>query len=285
MNIDIDSPIRIEPDTIAFDIDPRYGIVCLRAEGDEMIILLNGRRWRSWQQAEKRIAPKIKWLDGDHVIIYPEVAIVSLGGFFLLERSWPSLCVVANQHLLIGYDEEAIYGARDDEPEAEGASLYTRDGHFEIGFTTLFYYDREADFDEVTSCYSFEDTFVFISGLHYWLWILDATSRRYRHIVAPFSLVPIKVMAGDSKTACAVLDNRFLKSLGYGKEYPNAFDLAVFDLVAGTAEKRDFAPVAAALVAAGFHLDELTFQPNARGRIIVRDAEKAALLEISNGKV
>ena len=42
---------------------------------------------------------------------------------------------------------------------------------------------------------------------------------------------------------------------------------------------QDFAPVENALIAAGFSMSEIKFQPNSTGRIIVADGKKAALLE------
>jgi hypothetical protein len=51
--------------------------------------------------------------------------------------------------------------------------------------------------------------------------------------------------------------------------------------VSETSSKHEFAPVEAALTAAGFEMSEIKFQPNATGRIIVSDSKKAALLEFS----
>jgi hypothetical protein len=58
--------------------------------------------------------------------------------------------------------------------------------------------------------------------------------------------------------------------------------LAVFDLVAETSVKQDFAPVEKELITAGFKMDTLKFQPSSTGKIIVNDGQKAAFLELSD---
>jgi hypothetical protein len=79
--------------------------------------------------------------------------------------------------------------------------------------------------------------------------------------------------------AYAIFDNRALLF-----NYPDlpAFEFAIFDLVAKTGSKADFAPIEEAFVAAGFKMSEIKFQPNSIGRIIVSDTTKAGLLEISD---
>ncbi len=83
-------------------------------------------------------------------------------------------------------------------------------------------------------------------------------------------------MTGDAKKAYAIYDHRRL--IQHYRELP-LFRLAIFDLVSNTSSKQDFAPVGAALTAAGFEMSEIKFQPNSTGRIIVADGKKAALLE------
>ncbi|MGH6822482.1 MAG: hypothetical protein ACRECP_11820 [Methylocella sp.] len=57
------------------------------------------------------------------------------------------------------------------------------------------------------------------------------------------------------------------------------FEFAVFDLEWETSAKQDFAPIEAALTAAGFAMSEIKFRPNSTGKIIVGDTKQAALLE------
>jgi hypothetical protein len=47
--------------------------------------------------------------------------------------------------------------------------------------------------------------------------------------------------------------------------------------------KQDFALIETELMASGFEISEIKFQPNSAGRIIVSDSKKAALLEFSGG--
>jgi hypothetical protein len=103
-------------------------------------------------------------------------------------------------------------------------------------------------------------------------------SLSWRKVSFPFEIVGIKVLTGDGKTAYAIFDHRSLLSA-----YPDLppFELAIFDLLSETSCKHDFAPVAAALTAAGFELSEIKFQPNSIGKIIVSDGKQAALLEFS----
>jgi hypothetical protein len=89
-------------------------------------------------------------------------------------------------------------------------------------------------------------------------------------------MVGIRVLTGDDKTAYAIFDNRRL--LSHDPDLP-PFELAVFDLASETSAKQGFAPVEAALSTAGFAMNEIKFQPNSTGRIIVSDSKKAALLE------
>jgi hypothetical protein len=84
-------------------------------------------------------------------------------------------------------------------------------------------------------------------------------------------------LSGDEKTAYAIYDNRRL--IQHEPDLP-PFELAIFDLVSETSSKQDFAPVEAALTAAGFKMSEIKFRPNATGKIIVSDSKKAALLEL-----
>ncbi len=96
---------------------------------------------------------------------------------------------------------------------------------------------------------------------------MDPVSKSYERFHVPFETTLINVLSGDDKHAVAILN------------YSVPFELATFDLVSETSSEQDFAAVESALIAAGFEMSEIKFQPNSTGRIIVSDSKKAALLE------
>jgi hypothetical protein len=281
--------ISVSPSTLlnipkleAFDLDPVYGLAVLTLNGDEIAVYLNGKLLSAWRHGKDWKAFQVKWIEANSVAIAAacSILIVSAAGREELEPSWPYTFATSHNYIFIGYGEEAVNGTPPWEPESNGASIYSRRGTREISFRYLFERDRNANFTEVEACYSFDDTFVFVADDSDKVWLVNASDHTYRSITTPFSLVSIHVMSGDDKTAYAIFDNRI--HIRHGAEKP-PFELAVFDLVAETAVKSSFAPVEAALIAAGFELGEITLQPNARGRIIVSDAKKAALLEFCDG--
>ncbi|SFK32110.1 hypothetical protein [Methylocapsa palsarum] len=287
----LDEALRVEishlteltlPHLKAFDLDldPELGLACLTADGDAFAVYLNGRLTRSWRKEGHWKPAKIKWFGRAEVVIYPDLSIISADSWRELEQTWPYVFTLSDSYMFIGYDEEAIQRALINDPERHLVSIRTRDGGFEFGFEEIFLEDRDAEFDEPQAAYSFGDCFAFIIYSSDRLWLLDTKTRTYRSIAAPFSLASIHVMSGDDKKTYANFDNR-----PHVQGHPDLppFELAVFDLVARTAKKRTFAPVAAALVLAGFDPAMVTLQPNAKGRIIVSDDQKAALLEFCDG--
>ncbi len=271
------------PHLEAFDLDPKLGLACLSADGDNVAVFLNNRLLRSWRDSSRPKFFKIKWFGHEQVVVCGpgySTAIVSATNWRELEKSRPDLFVLSGNYIFIGYGEEDSGSALINDPARHGVSIRSRDGRFELGFEEFFSKDREANFLQAEAAYSVGDHFVFIIYPSDRLWIFNTPARTYRSIPAPFSLVCIHVVSGDDKNAYAIFDNRHLIKLGYEREAP-PFELAVFDLVAGTAVKQSFAPVEAALAAAGFDPNEIKLQLNARGRIIVSDEKKAALLEFS----
>ncbi len=191
------------------------------------------------------------------------------------------MLILSDNYIFFGYGEQDIGSALIDDPARRVVSILSRNGRFELGFEEFFSKDREADFFEAEVAYSFDDHFAFIIYPSNRLWIFNIAARTYRSIPAPFSLVSVHVVSGNDKKAYAIFDRLQMIKLGYEREAP-PFEVAVFDLVAGTAVKESFGPIEAALVRAGFDPNEITLQPNARGRIIVSDRKKAALLEFSD---
>lgn len=141
--------------------------------------------------------------------------------------------------------------------------------------------DRDAwKFEQVTAGYTFNNEFRFIAWDSPLLWILNVWERSWKKIPFAFSMAGIEVLTGDDKIAYAIFDHGRLLRLSDYRNLP-PFELAVFDLVSGTSAKQDFAPVEAALAAAGFTMSEITFQPNSTGRIIVSDSKQTAVLEFA----
>lgn len=263
----------------AFDLDPEFGLACLEVVGDDAAIYLNNSLLRSWMSRGHPRPGQIKWLARGEVIIYPKATIVSATNVHPLAAAWPTDLFLSRNHIFAAYNEEQFFTGRA-EHESDLVSVLSRNGVFQLSLMQYLNRDRDTDnFMEVEAAYCFDDHFAFIAYDSDKLWIFDASARTYRSILAPFDLVAIHVMTGDDKKAYAIFDNRY-RSRDHADFPP--FELAVFDLVAGTAEKRSFAPVEAALVAAGFDPGEITLRPNARGRIIVSDGGKAALLEFAD---
>jgi hypothetical protein len=154
--------------------------------------------------------------------------------------------------------------------------VFTRDGKLEFGLYDLL--DQDRGLIEIAAGYTFDEHAVFVGYDSNCVWIVDAAKRTYRKSPASFSLIGIHGLTGDTKKAYAIYDHRRL--IQHYPELP-LFGLAIFDLVSETSSMQDFAPVEAALTAAGFAMSEIEFQPNSTGRIIVSDSKKAALLEFS----
>jgi hypothetical protein len=196
-------------DLKAFDLDAEFGLACLQVEGDEVAIYLNNGLLRSWRHVGYEKPVEIKWFSREEVVAYPPVAIVSETGPRELEKSWPYKFILSDHFIFIAYNDEVIYGCRDDDVEANATSIYSKEGNFELSFSDFFNKDRSANFVEIEACYSFGDTFVFTADDLDKLWIFNAAARTYRSILAPFDLVAIHVMTGDDKKSYAIFDNRY----------------------------------------------------------------------------
>jgi hypothetical protein len=156
------------------------------------------------------------------------------------------------------------YRHRPGELESSIISVFLRDGTFELGIGELMDKDRDSwQFDELEAGYIFDNKFAFIAYSSELFWVLDVSKRSWTKFPVPFETVGIRVLAGDDKTAYAIFDHRNLL-----RHYPDLppFELAVFDLVSETSYKQDFAPVEAALTAAGFEMTEIKFQPSSTGK-------------------
>jgi hypothetical protein len=268
------------PGLEAFDLDPDFGLASLQIEGDDVAIYLNNSLLRSWTHEGHPQASQIRWFARGEVVIFPKATIVSTTNFLSLSAAWPTDLFLSRNHIFAAYNEEQFFTGRA-EHESDLVSVLSRTGGYEFSLMQYFNPDRDAhNFMEVEAAYCFDDHLAFIAYDSDKLWIFDAGALTYRKIQAPFSLASIQAMTGDEKKAYAIFDNRYSS-----QHYPDLppFELAVFDLVAGTAVRSSFAPVEAALIAAGFDPAGITLQPNASGRIIVSDGKKAALLEFCDG--
>jgi hypothetical protein len=265
-----------------FDLHEEFGFASL-VEMDQMVAVnLNGVVIRSWLKGDQPGIWWIKWFDADRVVLAlhgPEIAIVSAESWERHHLGYLDELYLSQKYMLATYGDEAFYSSRPNEFESNIISVFLRDGTFELGIRELMDKDRDAwKFEQVTAGYAFNDEFRFIAWDSPLLWILNVSKRSWKKVPFPFEIAAIEALTGDDKAAYAIFDHRWSRD-----RYPNRppFELAVFDLLSETSSKHDFAPVEAALTAAGFEMSEIKFQPNSTGRIIVSDAKKTALLEFS----
>jgi hypothetical protein len=267
-----------------FDLQEEFGLASI-VERDETVALdLNGAVIRSWPKGDQPEIWGLKWFDADHVVLDlhgPQVAIVSAESWERHHLGYLSELYLSPKFMVATYSEEAFYSSRPNEVESNIISIFLRDGTFELGIRELMDKDRDAwKFEEVTAGYTFKDEFRFIAWDSPFLWILNLSERSWKKVSFPVEIGGIEVLTGDDKTAYAIFDHRSLL-----RHYPDLppFELAVFDLLSETSSKQDFAPVETELMASGFEMSEIKFQPSSTGKIIVSDGKKAALLEFSGG--
>ncbi|MGH9830550.1 MAG: hypothetical protein ACREDR_45670, partial [Blastocatellia bacterium] len=186
---------------------------------------------------------------------------------------------ISKNHIFVSYDEQSFFLSWANELESNIISVFSHDGQLQFGLHELCDKDRDADeLYEIDGAYTYADHIVFIGYDSHFVWNLDVPQRTWKKVPFPFSMVGMRVLTGDARTAYAIFENG--RSLSHDPDLP-PFELAVFDLASETAAKQDFAPVEAALTAAGFAMSEIKFQPSSTGRIIVSDSKQAALLEFS----
>lgn len=266
-----------------FDLHEDFGLACLVEDKGEVTLYLNDSKCRAWAKEGHSDILGMKWFDADHIVLVlegPEIAIVSAQSWQQFEFGYASQLYISPEFMLAAYGEEAFYSSGPGDFEEHLIAVFLRDGTFEFGVRGLMDKDRDSwALEEVTAGFTFNDNFSFLAWDSQLVWILNLTERTWKKIPFTFSAVGIDVLAGDDKAAYAIYDNRRLM-----QHHPELepFEIAVFDLVSENSSKRDFAPVEAALIDAGFAISQIGFQPNASGRIIVSDKKRAALLEFSD---
>jgi hypothetical protein len=263
-----------------FDLHEELGCAAIVEMDGTVALDLNGAVIRSWPKGDQPEIWWIKWFDADRVVLAlhgPEVAIVSAESWDRHHFGYLDELYLSPKFMVVTYGDEAIYSSRPNEVESNIISIFLRDGTFELGIRGLMDKDRDAwKFQQVTAGYTFNYEFRFIAWDSPLLWILNLSERSWKKVPFALSMAGIEVLTGDDKIAYAIFDHRRL--LSDYRDLP-PFELAVFDLVSGTSAKQDFAPVETKLMAFGFDVSEIKFQPNATGRIIVGDSKQAALLE------
>jgi hypothetical protein len=263
-----------------FDLHEDFGLACLVEDDGEVTLYFNDLKCRTWTKEEHPNSWGIKWFDANHVVLdldAPKIEIVSAQTWQQHVVGYGSDLYLSPKFMIAIYSEDAYYSSGPGELAGHLVSVFLRDGTFEFGVRNLMDKDRDSwTLEEVTAGYTFNDNFSFVASDSQFLWILNISERSWKKVPFGFSAVAIDVLSGDEKTAYAIYDNRRL--IQHDPDRP-PFELAIFDLVAETSSKQDFAPVEAALTEAGFVMSEIKFRPNATGKIIVSDDTKAALLE------
>jgi hypothetical protein len=266
-----------------FDLHEEFGFASIVETDDAVWLDLDGAVIRSWPKGAQPEIWWLKWFDAEHVVLDlhgPEVVIVSAESWERHHLGYLNGLYHSPKYMFTTYSDEAFYSSRPNEVESNLISVFSRDGTFEFGLRDLMDKDRDSwKLEEVTAGYTFKDNFSFVAWDSRLLWILNVPEKKWKKVPFAFSTVGIDVLSGDEKTAYAIYDNRRL--IQHDPVLPS-FELAIFDLVSETSSKQDFAPVESALIAAGFEMSEIKFQPNSMGRIIVSDGKNAALLEFSD---
>ena len=264
-----------------FDLHEEFGSACLVEAGERVTLYLNQVSCRSWLKQEHPNIRKIKWFDFNQVILYSD----GIGAAIVSTESWNNIRLgavdhlfISKNHIFVSYNEESFYRSWANELESNILSVFSRDGHLEFGLRELCDKDRALSESEIVAAYTYADHIVFIGDYSDFVWTLDAHQRTWKKVPFPFEEVGIEALSGDDKKAYAIFDHRWARDR-YLDRPP--FELAVFDLASETAAKQDFAPVEAALTAAGFAMSEIKFQPSSTGKIIVSDGKKATLLEFA----
>ncbi|HEY4846947.1 MAG TPA: hypothetical protein VIH87_03920 [Methylocella sp.] len=261
-----------------FDLHEDFGVAYLVEAGERVTLTLNQIACRSWLKQEHPHIVNIKWFDFNSVILYYDgigAAIVSVANWHNIRLGVVYKLFVSNSYIFVSHDEESLYRSRPDELESNIISVFVRDGTFELGIRDLMDKDRDSwEFSELEAGYIFDNKFAFIAYASELFWVLDVSKRSWKKFPVPVALWSADVLSGDAEKAYGIFDNRW----NHNHDRP-PFELAVFDLVAETAWMQEFAPVGSALIAAGFSLSEIKFQPSSTGKIIVSDGKKAALLE------
>jgi hypothetical protein len=265
-----------------FDLREEFGMARLVEEGEKVTLFLNSAPCRSWLKQDHPHIRKIKWLDLNRVILYFDAsgaAIVSVERWNNIRFGFISKLFVSDNYIFVSYTDESFFRSRPDELESNIISVFSHDGNLQFGLRDLL--EKCNDLDdlfEIDAFYTYGDNIVFVGAGSDCVWNLAVSQRNWKKVPFELWIVGIKVLTGDDKAAYAIFDNRWCLD-----RYPDRppFELAVFDLVAETSSKQEFAPVGAALTDAGFAMSKIKFQPNSTGRIMVSDLEKAALLEFS----
>jgi hypothetical protein len=165
----------------------------------------------------------------------------------------------------------------------EPVVAFTQDGDYVTAISKFVSKATQPSIEELSAAYILNDCLIFIAYRDEMIFRFDPARMELEYFpvifLEPFSILRANVFAGDDKQAYAIFDNRALLF-----NYPDrpAFEFATFDLIAKFGSKADFAPIEDVLVAAGFKMSEIKFQPNSIGRIIVSDTTKAGLLEIAD---
>jgi hypothetical protein len=266
-----------------FDLHEEFGAACLVEAGERVTLTLNQIACRSWMKQEHPHIVNIKWFDINTVILYYDgigAAVVSMESWNNIRLGAVDKLYVSNSYIFVSYGEKSLYGSRPGELESNIISVFLRNGTFELEIGELMDKDRDSwQFNDLEAGYTYDDHIVFICNVSHFVWTLDVPQRTWKKVPFAFEMVGIEVLTGDDKTAYAIFDHRSLLSV-----YPDRppFELAIFDLLSEASSKQDFAPIETELMASGFEMSEIKFQPSSTGKIIVSDGKKAALLEFSN---
>ncbi len=265
------------PGVRAFDIHENFGLACVVQDGETATLYLNDRRCRSWSRENHPLLHEIRWFSEHQVVgwlVEFQAAVISADKWGLLPIGRPDKILLSDSRIFVGYGDEFTERARRDDLEINVVAVFSRSGQFRLGLDDIFSKDNfKGTIVELNAGYTFEERLIFNAYSADYLWVLDPVSKSYKRFHVPFVTTLIHVLTGNDKRAFAILN------------YSAPFELAVFDLVRETSSKLNFAPVEAALTAAGFEMNEIKFQPNATGRIIVSDGKKAALLEFSRQRL
>jgi hypothetical protein len=272
-----------------FDLHEDFGLATLVEKNGRTTLYLNNQECRSWRQADHPNFWDVRWLEPNKVIAWVddgfEAVIISTESWRKLAIGPPDDLFVSKSYIFVGYHIPTQESTDAESPHFMGEPIvaFTQDGDYVTGISKFVLKATQPSIEELSAAYILNECLIFIAHRDQLIFRFDPARMELSYFPAAcpvtFSIVNAKVFAGDDKQAYAIFDNRVLLS-----DHPErpAFEFAIFDLVAKTGSKVDFASIEEALVASGFNMKEIKFQPNSIGRIIVSDTTKAGLLEVSD---
>jgi len=177
---------------VSCDTHDKFGTVYLAQTGDYYHVNMNGAVWRTWQKEEWPIARRVKWFEGDRVLVWPAdegAILLSRDDTRLLQYGTPSEIFVSENYTYVTYSEDAIFASSPEDPEFNIISVYSKAGEQVLGLAKVIdSVPHSGILMEVSQACTSEDVLVFLAYQTPHIWRLDAASRGVSCIGPPSDL-------------------------------------------------------------------------------------------------